>query len=538
MVERGGTVAVRWMPRASPALLAAVVAGLVLRVVGSDFGFPLLLHPDEWAVVDGVIDMARRQSFEPHFYLRPDHVEMKLNYLTFAAYAVLVEGTSIELAFAADPLPFYWLARLLTAAFGVGTIVLAHAVGRRWSPLAGIIAAVLFAVFPPFVTHAHYATPDVPLTFALMLVVYALVRYVADPGRRTLLLACFGAAVAVATKYPGALVTVGIAVTVLAAGARDRDWRRTLGHGALALAAFVGWLFLISPSLFTNLSGVRAELAIQSAGDRLGHPDLGLVGTLAFYARTYAGFSGSVLLVLAAVGLVVVVRARRLEVLPWFIGAVVWVGLSTLPLSWERWGLPMWTTPLLLTSVGFAELVRVCRSARVRWVPVAAGVVAGAHLGVAAAASVVGLVTPDTRSASLQWVESRGITREDSAFEGYSPFLPGTPALFFKQARTTGSGYELMTKAGRPATSVVLSSGMYNRVSTDPRYAEYRPIYAWIRSEYELVATFDPARSARPSVLEPVGVVRQAQQLADFARGRMSGPRILVYALPGQGPAR
>lgn len=539
MLGQGEASAARWTSRASPALLVVVAVGLVLRVVGSDFGFPLLLHPDEWAVVDGVIDMARRGSFEPHFYLRPDHVEMKLDYLLFAAYALLVERTSIVAAFAADPVPFYWLARLLTAAFGVATIVLAHAVAKRWSPVAGLAAAVLFAIFPPFVTDAHFATPDVPLTFALMLVVYALVRYVEEPGRRFLLLACFAAALGVAIKYPGALFTVGIAATVVAAGVRDQTWRRVLGHGALALAAVPVALFVISPSLLTNFSGVRDELAIQSAGNRLGRPDLGLVGTMSYYAELYAGFSGLVLLVLAGLGLFVAVRARRLEVLPWFIGVVVWVALSTMPLSWVRWGIPMWTTPLLLAAVGFSHLVEVCRGRRLRWVPLAAGLVAGAHLSLASAASVASMVAPDTREASLRWVESRAILPEDTAFEGYTPFQPGDLGFFFAQAKpAAGGGYELTSKAGRPATHVVMSSTMYRRVLADDRFAEGRPVYAWVRANYELVASFDPARSAPPSVLEPVSAVRQARQLADFARGRPSGPRILVYALPGHAPPR
>ena len=66
-----------------------LVVAFLLRFLGTRFGFPLLLHPDEPTVVQGAIDMARRNSFEPPYALRPDHVEMKLDYIAFAIFAVI-----------------------------------------------------------------------------------------------------------------------------------------------------------------------------------------------------------------------------------------------------------------------------------------------------------------------------------------------------------------------------------------------------------------------------------------------------------------
>ena len=150
---------------------------------------------------------------------------------------------------------------------------------------------------------------------------------------------------------------------------RDRAWTRIVVHGAAAVGACLGFLFLISPTLFTNVSGIRRELGVQASGGRLGHPDLGLLGNMRYYVETYVHFSGVVLGVLALVGLAAVVARRRLDVLPWFTGLLVWVSLSALPMTWERWGLPMWTTPLLLASVGWCTLVDRLRAPRTRWIP-------------------------------------------------------------------------------------------------------------------------------------------------------------------------
>jgi hypothetical protein len=511
-------------------LLALIILlAAVTRVLGTRFGFPLLAHPDEFAVVDAVIDMAKRNSFEPPWSYRPDHVEMKLDYVVFAAYAALVKGQSIEAAFAADPLPFYHLARLVTAVFGVATVGLAYLIGARWSRRVGLVAAALFALFPPFVLHAHFATPDVPLTFALMLMTYALMRYVDSTSWSSLLLACFAVALAVGIKYPGAVGAVMIALVVGSAAVRDREWRRFLVHGVVSGAATIGFLFVISPTLFTNLSGIRAELEVQSAGDRLGHPDYGLLGNLKFYASTFADSSGVVLVVLAFAGLAFVLAARRLWVLPWFTGLLVWVSLSVLPMTWERWGLPMWVTPLLLASVGLCGVWERLDHRWAKTAAVAIGALMTANLVSGSAYVVASLLASDTRNESLAWARDNGVTRQNSAYEGYTPLLPGAPALFFDQVRPVGDGYEFTTERGRPATYVVMSSGMYNRVLADPDRPEEHAIYHYVIDNFEEVATFVPTKTSLPSPWEPFSIANDLEVFSDMTSGAVSGPTIRIF---------
>jgi hypothetical protein len=519
-----------WQTRIALAVILLVATAV--RVIGSRFGLPLLVHPDEWAVVDGVIDMARRNSFEPPWSLRPDHVEMKVDYLAFAAYAALFKGTSIEAAFAVDPVPFYWIARLMTAAFGVATVALAYLAGARLSRRIGLVAAALFALFPPFVRDAHYATPDVPLTFALMLMIYVLMRYLASPSWASLLWASFAVALAIAIKYPGAVGALMIGIVVVVGAIRDRAWRRLVVHGAGSAAAVVGFLFVISPVLFTNLSGVRHELVVQSAGDRLGHPDQGLLGNLGFYLSTFARSSGVLLVLLSVAGLIVVVVRRRSEAIPWFTGALVWASLSTLPMTWVRWGLPMWVTPLLLAAVGFDYLAERFASGRQRWLPITVGAVVLLQLTVSTVAVVAGLLAPDTRGASLAYARSHGIRPEDSIFEGYTPFRPGTPKTFFGQVRRHGDGYRLTATPGKPASYVVLSSGMYDRVIGNPAYPHRQRIYQWILDNGQLVDQFQPMTTSQPNALEPLSIVRNLRFIHDAAAGGMSGPVIKILSVP------
>ncbi|HEX5995487.1 MAG TPA: hypothetical protein VFY84_10135, partial [Jiangellales bacterium] len=59
----------------------AVIAGGALRVVGARYGFPFFVHPDEGTIVHGAMDLSARRSFEPQALFRPDHLEIKLNFL-------------------------------------------------------------------------------------------------------------------------------------------------------------------------------------------------------------------------------------------------------------------------------------------------------------------------------------------------------------------------------------------------------------------------------------------------------------------------
>ena len=327
-----------------------------------------------------------------------------------------------------------------------------------------------------------------------------------------------------------------IAVIVVAAALRDKAWRRLVVHGAGALGATFGFLFVISPTLFTNFSDVRAELILQSAGGRLGHGDQGLIGNLRVYQSTYLYSAGIVLVLMGILGLVLVVRRRQLDRLPWFVGVLFWVALSRLPLTWDRWGLPMWITPLLLAAVGVVYLFDRFRSARTIWIPLGVTAVIGANMIAGVLMFDSNLVAGDTRSQALAYAGDNGITAANSIYDGYTPFLPGTSQLFFKQVKSVNGGYAFYTKQGAPAEYAILSSAMYQRVLGDKAQVQNQAIYRWIFTHGQLVAQFNPSGSAQRSWLEPVAIVANLKATKSALTGGLSGPTIKIYRLPQTSP--
>jgi hypothetical protein len=211
---------------------------------------------------------------------------------------------------------------------------------------------------------------------------------------------------------------------------------------------------------------------------------------------------------------------------------VVWISLSTLPIQWERWGLPMYVTPLLFGAVGLAFVLETCWSTRWRWAGLAVATVVGLQLAAGTAAVLAALLAPDTRPAALEYSRGHDIHAKESAFEGYTQFRPDAPGVIFNQFHEVAGQWVVDTKAGDSARFVVLSSGMYSRVIGKPGYEAEKAVYQRIFDDYDEVHTFVPTPAAQPSWWEPVAIVRNLKYAGALADGGMAGPQIRIYAVP------
>lgn len=520
-------------------LVATTAVGSILRLAGLSWGLPLTLHADEWVVVDGAIDMASRNSFEPGYFFRPDHLEMQLSYIAYQAYSHLVHGVSPEVQFAQDEATFYLISRSITALFGIGMIVLAALIGRRFSRVVGLLSAMAVAFFPPFVENSHFATPDVPLTFACMVVILGCIRYLESRGWPDLLLACLGVALAFTIKYPGAASALMIALVVVVTAVIDRRWSRVITHGAGAIAAVVLMIFLVSPVLFTNIDAVLEQVRGQNSTGHLGADGLGWSGNLVFYAQDFASEAGVLVVVLAAAGAAWAVRDRMLAALPLMTGAILWVVLSSLELHWDRWGLPMYLTPLLLAPIGLTRSWAALRERfpTARLVPVGAAVVSGLallNLVVASTATTARFLATDTRTESLDFSTDNGFSMDNSIVEGYTPLSPGVPRLFFdKFSVADGEIRVAETGDGATAPTVVMSSsGMSARFQAEAKYVDQQTVYRLLDEQFPVLQRWTSTPEPEATALEPLSIVRHVDYLGSMLRGGLVGPDITIYSVP------
>jgi hypothetical protein len=511
-------------------VLFAVVLGIAMRVAGWTWGLPADLHPDEWVIVQGALDLVHRQSFEPATYSRPDHVEIQLSYLAYTFYSHVFLQMPVEGGYARHPDQFLLISRAITTAFGVAMIVLSYLIGKRIHRNVGLIAAVLFALFPPFIENSQYATPDVPLTAALMLVMLGCMHYLSVPGYRSLLVACAATSVAIAIKYPGVLATLTIAVVVIWCGIRDRKYLRIPRDGAIAVVAVIGFLFVISPVLFTNARAVVDSLKDQSGNNHDGVVILGWSGNVEFYAHTYLLMAGVLVTALSLLGLVVVIRERLTQAIPLVLGIVYWLLLSGVALHWPRWGLPMFATPLLLAAIaahyGYAW-VKERRTLGPWLVPIvsALSVVALGNMLVNAAPFATRSIAEDTRLSMQPQLVRLGVTTENAVYEGYSPLLPGAPKKIFDEFKDVGGRIVPVDPAKQ---YVVESSCMKQRYLSDPIYREF---YDTLEDQAPRVAKARAMGTWTHSSFEPLNLVRSPGTLWDYVSGGHPGCDIDVRRL-------
>ena len=73
--------------------------------------------------------------------------------------------------------------RILAAAFGVGTLVIAYHLGSLYGRRAGIVSMALLALMPYHVTVSRQVLLDAPMVFFATAALYALVRYCSHAWR-------------------------------------------------------------------------------------------------------------------------------------------------------------------------------------------------------------------------------------------------------------------------------------------------------------------------------------------------------------------
>lgn len=482
--------------------------------------------------------MARRHSFEPPYYFRPDHVETQLSNLAYLGYSYIFHGSSPGALFAQDGAPFVLISRLITACFGIGMIGLSYRIGRRCNRPIGVLSALFFAFFPPFVVNSHMASPDIPLTFAFMIVILGCTRYLARPRWRDLLLACLGVSIAIAIKYPGALGTIMIAVVVVLRGVQDRIWRRIFVHGIGAIGAVIGFLFLISPVLFTNGAVVWQNLTGEAGGNHPGADNLGWFGKIGFYATDFATAAGITMVLLFLLGAFWSVRMRLQQSVPLWLGVIVWPLLSLPGLHWARWGLPMYLTPLLIAPIGIYYSGKFLHdqpvAAWVRWAAAAVGGLMVVNLVLASVTVSAQFLAPNTQSIGRPDFAARGATTANTISEGYSPLRPGLSGVIFDQFVVLDGRLVVAPTVQDRADKeyVAISSDSYNRYLGEAKYREEQQFYRLLSEQYPLVTTVQPDPEPAPGLLATVGIWRSLTYLSGLASGGYSGPTIKLYEIP------
>jgi 4-amino-4-deoxy-L-arabinose transferase-like glycosyltransferase len=267
------------------------------------------------------------------------------------------------------------LGRLITAAFGLGTVVVTYLVCRDVrGPVSGVVAAVLVASSPYFVRLSWVMHMEVPMAFFLVLALYCLVH-------ERMLYAGLAIATAVMLKEHAVGFWLVAGAWVLVA----RGWRQAIRVALPSVVAFAAWAaiaYAIDPHQFGAVmnrwlnsaggSGVGPDIRNPRFGVTLPHWAL-------VVARDVIGLPlGGITLVTMAVAVVRRARVPGIVVVPLAYAALAVAASFLVHLKEPRWLIAV--VPMLAIAVGLL----VDWGALARWVT-RYGRVAGDKPGVSAA---------------------------------------------------------------------------------------------------------------------------------------------------------
>lgn len=313
----------------------------------------------------------------------------------------------------------YLVARWVSWAMGLGSVVLLTVLARRVAQgVVALSSVLLFATAPLVVMYAGFATVDMAVVFwALLAACLAGVGRPAPPRDSALVLSFIAAGCAASVKFHGAMALVLPLVQAWI-------WRRRFV--ALGVACFLAAFVVGSPYAVLDWPRFRQDVAWQWAHVRTGH-GLTFLGTkpgLVHHWWETMPSAASPLTTLLLGGAFVwgLVRPRRERIPVVLFLALFWVQLARSSLKFARYLLPIMPLHVLLAGWVVAE-------ARSRWVR---------HAGVACMVLAIisqivlswghreAFQAPDVRDRASAWLMDRGAPGDVVALPG-KPYFATPP---------------------------------------------------------------------------------------------------------------
>lgn len=499
----------------------------LIRRIGLNYGFPLTVHADEPVIIDQVVRMTSTGSLDTVNYIRPDQFLYFSNYVILNLISYAKYGQNLAYGITQDRFFFYSIGRHWVALLGALVIPVSWQIGKKFKKMDfSLAAALVFCFFPLFTKHSRFIAPDMPITLFTLLVLYFSMQYFYTGKKLHLVIAIFFAAINTIEKYPGilSLGIVFIAVGFLIIKNRKTDVRYMLKVVISILVMYLFFMLITGPNLFIHSESVTAALQSESRSSHLGADGLSWFGNMVYYVKLFLANTNFVYWGFLLIGLFGLLRLRDEASILFFYGAGYWVAISKLGLHWERWSLPMMITPLLLVAAGMTYFLQ--RPGINKWIKTALVglIVAGIGLqSVDALSESIIMSYRDTRVTALELCNSAGIRPENSVFEGYTPFMPGSPWVL---QSTPAEEIE-------QAEYIILSSGMYRRFYAEPeKYPQEIALYEKIKNERTLLYQVSPSPTPT-SYLTKLGMINyyiyQRVSARPLNQELLTGPTIQIY---------
>jgi 4-amino-4-deoxy-L-arabinose transferase-like glycosyltransferase len=515
------------------ALGLVVLASVIIQLWGIVGDLPYAPDVDEPVFIGAAMRLLQHRTLDPGWFGHPGStVIYPAAFLIEVWYQlarhvpfVTYPSHGIGRAFVDDPMPFYLIGRLLSAAYGVGCVVATWLIGRRVvGDVGGILAAAILPATAIVVYYGQLVRSDTAALFFALIAVWLMLR-AAERGRFIdWALPAIAIGLALSTRYFFAALIAPYAVAALLwvrAQPRvigDRWWSTEAARRpALALLLAPVTFALTSPFVFLDLPRSLVSILAEGGGSHPGADGLTPIGNLNWYvAVMLPAMYGWIALTLSMVGVVLIWRRSPGATAIVLAYAVTYlIGASALPFHWDRYAIPL--SPVVgiclagtLVWVGDrcsrlisqlrgdhpparAARIEAAGPRRLRWIAASVAALAMFVLllpslqTVAAAARL--RTNPSTRVFATEWVATTASTTK-IAEEMYCSY----PGVADDRVLRIGSLAAKSIDAYRAAGYDYLctSSWMSTRFVDVARYPRESAFYRLLPATGRLVASFSP----------------------------------------------
>ncbi len=484
-----------------------LLAALSVRIWGVNHDLPFIYHADEPRYVAIIQGIFKTGDLNPHFFNYPS-LFLYVNSLAYIPYYLLgklfgVFATRGDIAFpvslamgvAHTQMPStIWLGRMITVLFGVGTVGLTFAIGKRLAggAIAGLLAALMVAVSPDNVGNCRTITPDTFMVFFVTAAFLASLLVYQQGKTRHYVMAGLCVGLAASSKYNGGLIVLSLLLAHFfrygKAGFSVRDLYLAL------LLCGVGF-FAATPYALIDTSRFLADVSYESHHYSTGHT--GMEGDALIWYLDYLRQTAGIITILAVLGIMRAIYSRSREMILLAIFPIVYFAfISSFAVRNDRTLMPITPFLFLLAASFLVHLMsraRAIQSSNLRKSSILAiAGIAIASLVMPASVTVadtVQLTTIDSRVTARVWIDDNLPVGSRIALESYSPFVDPSRFYIQRMLRMIIHPPEWYIEQG--FDYLVFSQGMYGRFYEErDKYPDECSLYDNLFRRFQLVKLF------------------------------------------------
>ncbi|MBY0425504.1 MAG: glycosyltransferase family 39 protein [Cytophagales bacterium] len=446
----------------------------VFRVTGYSWGGGYLLHPDEQFITQPPYWMALKNTSNPGNYMRPSHLSIRINKFLYTQVASLRYHQPLAQIYPSYQVFFTYLSRILVAIWGTLLVLAIFLTSEELVKGSGQWAAFIAGIFPSYITHSHYVTPDISLALWLALAIWSTLVFSKKGQWRYFILMCIFTGFAISEKYPAILLAAFLSVYLLfilkpvpSFGIKN-PWISTL----VFLGGVILTLFIVSPHLFLNFQQVLLAFSSESRTEHIGADGLGWSGNFLFYIRSFIASSGLFWTLFMFWGIYHCRQLKTYEIFLLVFPLFYILCLSKVALHWERWAVPFYILPIICGAIG----IQVSLKQAIKF-PVIIFLAISLLYMLSNSGQVLTdfLQKQNTIKIAQEFCSKNGITKENSLYGSWTPFAPGGRFDFDFIGHFKNKSYLAEKKY------VVVSSGAYlpifkNRPKEFPEVIFYKEL--------------------------------------------------------------